>query len=124
MSDGPMDADQIEYDPVFLNSRREAIVIFCLWAVGLIWAVPFCYFTGYFTGEVDADNISTILGIPAWLFWGIFIPWIVADVFTTWFCFCYMKDDDLGEELGEELQDEGDPKQVAKDETPEEENDE
>ncbi len=121
MSDSPMDADQIEYDPVFLNSRREAIVIFCLWAVGLIWAVPFCYLTGYVTGEVNGDNLNTIFGIPTWLFWGIFIPWIVADVFTTWFCFCYMKDDDLGEEL----ENDGDPKeQVAKDETPEEENNE
>lgn len=86
----------IEYDPLFLNSRREAIVIFCLWLVGLLWAVPYCYFNG-FQGHVDPENISTVWGIPSWLFWGIFVPWIVADVFTTWFCFCYMKDDDLGE---------------------------
>ena len=92
----PEESSQVEYDPIFLNSRREAIIIFCLWLVGLIWAVPFCYLNGYL-GNVDPENISTIWGIPSWLFWGIFIPWIVADIFTTWFCFCYMKDDDLGE---------------------------
>jgi len=97
MSATPSKPDELEYDPVFLNSRREAIVIFCLWAVGLMWSVPFCYFTGYLSSDFGADDISTIFGIPTWLFWGIFVPWIVADVFTTWFCFCYMTDDDLGE---------------------------
>ena len=87
--------DAPQWSPTFLNARREAIVIFCCWAVGLVWAVPFCYFTGY--PEVfDPANFSTMWGIPTWLFWGIGVPWLVADVFTTWFCFCFMKDDDLG----------------------------
>ena len=85
----------IEFDPIFLNSRREAIVIFCLWLTALVWAVPFCYLNGYI-GDYDAKTFSTTWGIPTWLFWGILVPWIVADIFTTWFCFCYMKDDDVG----------------------------
>ena len=47
--------------------------------------------------SVDPDDLATVLGIPAWLCWGIFAPWLVADLFTVWFCFCYMQDDDLGE---------------------------
>ena len=35
------------YDPVFLHSRREAILIASAWAVGLVWAVPYCYLNGY-----------------------------------------------------------------------------
>ncbi len=85
-----------EYDPVFLHSRREAIIIFCVWLVGLFWAVPYCYLNGY-GKDFDPQNFSTTWGIPTWLFWGILVPWIVADVFTAWFCFFYMKDDDLGE---------------------------
>ncbi|HUG89315.1 MAG TPA: hypothetical protein VML55_00680, partial [Planctomycetaceae bacterium] len=85
-----------EWDPVFLHSRREAIVIFCVWLAGLLWAVPYCYFNGYI-GHVDAANVATVWGIPSWLFWGIAVPWLVADLVTTWFCFCYMTDDDLGE---------------------------
>ncbi len=92
---------QFEYDPTFLHARKEAIIIFCVWLVGLIWAVPYCYLNGYGSG-FDPDNFSTTLGIPTWLFWGIAVPWVVADIFTTWFCFCYMKDDDLGEENDEE----------------------
>jgi len=97
MSSASSKSDQLEYDPVFLNSRKEAIVIFCLWAAGLIWSVPFCYFNGYLGSDIDVDSVTTVLGIPTWLFWGIFVPWIVADLFTTWFCFFYMKDDELGE---------------------------
>ena len=87
---------QYELDPVFLHSRRELWIIFGLWAVGLLWAVPFCYITGYLHGR-NPSEFTTILGMPAWLFWGIAVPWVVADIFTTWFCFCYMKNDDLGE---------------------------
>ena len=94
MSSTPLEADDLQFTPVFVNSRREAIIIFCVWGLGLIWAVPFCYLNGY-PAEVDATDFSTTLGIPTWLFWGILIPWIAADVFTTWFCFCFMKDDDL-----------------------------
>ena len=99
-SPSPDQAASIEYDPVFLHSRREAIVIFFVWLAGLVWAVPFCYFNGY----VDAENISTVWGIPSWLFWGIGVPWILADLFTVWFCFFYMADDDLGEDPGIEEQ--------------------
>lgn len=98
MSNAP--TKPVEYDPVFLNSRREAIIIFCLWVAALLWSVPVCYFMGY-GRPVDPENFSTVFGIPAWLFWGIFTPWAVADVFTIWFCFFYMKDDDLGEDSGE-----------------------
>lgn len=85
-----------QLDPVFLHSRREAVVIFFVWLAGLLWAVPYCYTTGYLD-SFDPDNFQTILGVPAWLFWGIGIPWLVADLFTTWFCFRFMADDDLGE---------------------------
>ena len=86
--------DKSQYDPTFVNSRREAIVIFGSWVVALIWAVPYCYLNGY--NVTDPENIKTVLGIPSWLFWGIAAPWVAANLFTTWFCFAYMKDDDLG----------------------------
>ena len=91
------ETDRVKYDPVFLHSRREAILIFAVWVVALFWAVLFCYFNGY-AKEVDPESLRTIWGIPSWVFWGIFVPWVVADIFTIWFCFFYMADDDLGEE--------------------------
>ena len=89
-------SEPVEYDSTFLHARKEALIIFSVWLVGLIWAVPFCYLNGY-GSDFDPENFSITLGIPTWLFWGIAVPWVVADIFTTWFCFCYMKDDDLGE---------------------------
>ena len=93
------DGQQPEYDPVFLNSRREAKVIFFFWLCGLLWCVPCCYLLGY--GEQNAESMSVVLGVPAWLFWGIALPWLLADVATTWFCFYFMKDDPLDEVEGE-----------------------
>ena len=86
---------QAEYDPVFLHSRREAIIIVGVWALGLIWSVPYCYFRGY---NLSPQEIHTIWGIPSWVFWGIGVPWLLADLFTAWFCFRYMSIDDLGKE--------------------------
>jgi hypothetical protein len=34
--------------------------------------------------------------MPSWLFTGILLPWIIADLFSAWVCFCFMQDDELG----------------------------
>ena len=80
-------------EPGFLHARREAIIIFLVWVAALLWAVPYCYLTGY---HVEPDQLRLIYGIPSWVFGGIVMPWLVADVFTIVFCLRYMKDDDLG----------------------------
>lgn len=90
-------AEPVEYDPVFLHARREAILIFVVWVVTLFWVVPFCYVHGY-AKEVDPETLRTIWGIPRWVFWGVAVPWVAADIFTVWLCFFYMTDADLGEE--------------------------
>ncbi len=95
----PEPDSQDTWDPTYLHARREAWIILAVWGACLLWSVPYCYFTGYLQpGEtVDSTTIKTIFGIPTWAFWGIAVPWLLADVFTTWFCFFYMADDDLGE---------------------------
>lgn len=87
-----------EFDPVFIHSRREAIIIFCVWVVCLLWAVPYCYNNGYpAAGEqFDPESLVLVWGMPSWVFYGIVLPWLLAILFSTWFCFSYMKDDDLG----------------------------
>ena len=58
-----LDRDQYssEPDPTFVNSRREAIVIFCTWFVALIWAVTYCKINGY--DIEDPANIPTSLTV-------------------------------------------------------------
>ena len=83
-----------QWHPTFVHSRREAIVIFGLWVACLLWVVPYCYING-FSDAVDPNNLKTTWGMPSWVVGGIIAPWLVADVFTIWFCFFYMQEDDL-----------------------------
>jgi hypothetical protein len=100
--------EQFELDPVFLNSRREAIAIFSVWFVCLLWAVPVCYTMGY-GHDVVPGEVPTVMGIPSWVFWGLMIPWLLADVATTWLCFRFIKDDDLGQAEDERTADATNP---------------
>ncbi len=84
-----------ELDPVFRNARREAVFILCLYASALVYTLTYCYHFGY---NRAVETIELYWGIPDWVFWGIFAPWIVCAIITTWFTFAYMVDDDLGQE--------------------------
>ncbi len=96
----PLDDENVTWDPVFINSRREAWVILCFWLVALIWVVPVSYLMGY-QEPTNPEEVAMVMGIPSWLFWGVAAPWVIADIATIWFCFFYMKDDDLGEDVDE-----------------------
>ncbi len=100
-----------DWDPTFLNARREALLILSVWALCLLWTVPFCYLTGYM--ELDSLEhasglpklaLQRVWGMPAWVFWGIVTPWIVATVVTIWFCFRFLQLDDLGQAPEEALE--------------------
>ena len=101
----PLDSEHVEFDTLFKNARKEAVLILAVWLAALLWTVPYCYFNGHMsfseTGVITAENISLTCGIPTWVFWGVAFPWGMADLFTIWFCLFYMKDDDLGEDAGD-----------------------
>ena len=82
-------------DVVYLNGRREAITTLVIWAVFGLYTLTYCYLNGY---DRDPEEIETVLGIPDWVFWGVFAPWVVAIPVSWWFAFVVMKDDELGEE--------------------------
>jgi hypothetical protein len=76
------------------NARKEGLVIMTLWALCLFWSVGSAYLMGYnVTGPVPL-----ILGMPGWVFWSVLLPWGICLLFSTWFCFCFMAIDDLGED--------------------------
>ena len=77
------------------HARREAVVILVAFAACLVWSVGCCYLLGYH--DPAEGELSTVLGIPSWVFWGVVVPWLAADVFGFWFCFCFAADDPLGE---------------------------
>lgn len=89
-------------DPVYQHSRREAILIFSIWICALLWSVPYCYLNGY-PATFNPDTFQTVGGVPAWVFWGIAVPWLVADVLTIFMCLFVIKDDDLEPTDGTDL---------------------
>jgi len=93
----PLEGQQL--DPVLLHARRELKVILLAFAVCIVWCVTWCYAFGY--GRPPGAPIPKTFGMPSWVFWGILVPWLVSDVFIAWFCFRFMVDDPLGEQLDE-----------------------
>jgi hypothetical protein len=84
-----------EPDPVYVNSRREALVLLAIFAVALIYTIVVSSLLGY---DRDPSEVVTYLGIPDWVMWGVFLPWTVCALVTVWFCFYFMADDPLEEE--------------------------
>lgn len=91
-----------DYDPLFLNARRELKLTLFVWLAFGIWVVGVSWWQGR-APVVDPDNIPTVLGIPSWVFWGVALPWVAANVFTFWFCFGFMAEDPLEEAAEEEF---------------------
>lgn len=69
-----------------------------VWSIALAWSVLGCYLQGY---NRDPADLVLIAGIPDWVFWNIIVPWMLCLGFSVWFCFCFMADDDLGEDRDE-----------------------
>jgi fatty acid desaturase len=84
-----------EPDPLYINSRREALVLLAIFAAASIYTIVVCWIFGY--GR-DPSEVATYLGIPDWVMWGVFLPWTVCALVTVWFCFYFMADDPLEEE--------------------------
>jgi len=83
------------YDSVYLHSLREAVVIVLMFSAACVWAVCVSFSSGY--SPPAGDGIATVLGMPAWVFYAVLLPWLIIDAAAIWFCFFYMKNDDLGQ---------------------------
>jgi hypothetical protein len=81
------------------HARREGLVIMALWAVCLAWSTVYAAVFGY---RAPAANSPLILGMPSWVFWAVVFPWGLCLLFSVWFCFFFMADDDLGTDRDEE----------------------
>ena len=114
-------SDKTILDRVYLNCRREAVIIFLLWLAVSSFSIIISYTYGYTSHEPsglsvglsieeaigpleslnrDPESITFPLGlgIPDWVFYAIVIPWVFCIIITWIFCVFYMKDDELGPE--------------------------
>ncbi len=76
-------------DPVVTSSRREAVFALALWGVALVYTVGYCYLFGF--GR-PAEDVRFILGIPDWVLWGVFAPWLACTVISSLFARFVMAD--------------------------------
>jgi hypothetical protein len=91
----PTQAQERPEDPVLRSSRREALLVFLVWALALTYTVTYCYRNGY---DRDPATLCYIWGFPDWVFWGILAPWFGCLLFSYLFGYFIMKDADLGTE--------------------------
>ena len=87
-------------DPVFKNASREAKAALLLFGVVFAWTIGVTAWKGY--GRKD---VVFVLGFPDWIFWGVILPWLACVVISIWFGLRFMKDDDLGPEKREGVDD-------------------
>ncbi len=85
-------------DPVLRNSRREATYILLAWLIATLVSCLVSYALGYSRPDrpLGLADLHPILGIPAWFFLGVILPWLACGAFIAWFAGFYMADDDLG----------------------------
>lgn len=99
LSRADVDRDSLEgyeLDPLYLSSRREAVMVLGVFAVFAGYVLTVCYQLG-FRSPSEEGEIATVLGMPAWVFWGIVLPWLFSNLITGWFCLFYMKQEPLEE---------------------------
>lgn len=89
-------------DPVLRSARREATLTLVFWLLVTCYCVGYCYWHGYAHSPEDlaqkAAELTFVLGVPSWVFWGLLVPWLGCLAFSTWFAFGFMADDPLGDE--------------------------
>jgi hypothetical protein len=79
-------------DPLVTHSLHEAKWIFVVWAVSFLWVVGYCGRYGYFRED---ETITMVLGMPAWVFWGVALPWVIATGISSWFALRLIADEPL-----------------------------
>jgi hypothetical protein len=100
-----------EIDPGFRRTRRESLFLIVPWLVCCLWSVTYCYLFGYRDHARKPGDVSSLLpdlsgydpfgaplldplgwGMPTWIFWGVFVPWMVSIVFSIVYALFVMND--------------------------------
>jgi hypothetical protein len=86
-------------DPLIRHARREALAIALVAVLATTCSVGYCTLFGY--GRAG-EPVRFVLGFPAWVFWGIVVPWGVCVVIAGGFSWWFMSDDELGAQREDE----------------------
>ncbi len=81
----------------------EARIVFGIIVVALTVSSVILYTQGYVAPEQRPEQPSLILGIPAWVMWGLVVPWLTTIAVTWLFALFLMKDDEPYVEVPEDM---------------------
>ena len=73
---------------------REARVGGILYLSGLAWTLVVVIGWGYVPVEERPAVPELILGMPAWVVWGLFVPWFLQIAAAWWFALRVLADED------------------------------
>lgn len=92
-------------DPVFRNSRREALIIAAAWLAATLSSCLISYAYGYSRDgrPLSAADLTFLFGMPVWFVYGVLGPWAGCAVFTLGYAGFFMAEDDLGADHAVEL---------------------
>ena len=78
---------------------REAGVVLILWLAGLAWTLVVVIGWGYVPVDERPELPVLVLGMPAWVVWGLFVPWFLEIAAAWWFALRVLADDDPDQQL-------------------------
>lgn len=78
---------------VLQSSRREARFVAIVWLLACAYTVGHAALFAY-----RKEAPALVLGMPAWVLWGVLAPWVACTAVTCWFALRGIRDEDLGEE--------------------------
>ena len=81
----------------------EARIVFGIIVVALTVSSVILYTQGYVAPGQRPQQPHLILGIPAWVMWGLVVPWIATIAVTWLFALFVMKDDEPYVEVPKEM---------------------
>lgn len=73
---------------------REGTMAVAIWLVALVWCCSVMIVKGYIAPADRPLEPELLLGMPSWVVWGLFVPWIAQIGATWWFAICWLKDDE------------------------------
>lgn len=108
----PSDPSGAMGDPEARHLRqclREAGIVAVLWLAGLAWTLVVVIGWGYVPVEERPEVPTLVFGIPAWVVWGLFVPWLFEIAAAWWFAVKVLADDEPDQRLAGD----GDPGGMA-----------
>ena len=73
---------------------REARWVVALWSMQLVYCTVSIVLLGYPHPDQRPDSPDLIWGIPAWVVWGLFLPWGLQILAAWWFAIVILQDDE------------------------------